>query len=438
MGRDELHAHLATGFGTVARAWAVTRTDGTVFGFTDHDRDLSFEGVTFKADTGLTAKALSQATGLSVDNTEAMGALNDAAIREEDIAAGRFDNAEVVAWLVNWADVAARRVMFRGHIGEVRRGAGAFHAELRGLSEALNLPVGRVYQRPCTAVLGDASCRFDRDTPGYFHVGALEGVEEARVFLCGDLAAFEPGWFQRGRLGMQNGDATGLSAMIKRDHLRPDGTRVIEVWEPLRAAPAVGDFVRLEAGCDKRFATCRLKFNNLLNFQGFPDVPEEDWMTVTPGTGEIRGRREPEMSVVVTAARGWIGTPYVHQASVRGAGCDCLGLLRGVWREVLGAEPERIPAYTRDWSEPQGDERLWRAGLRHLDAKALDEAAPGDVLLFRMRDGAVAKHIGVQAEVGGAPSFVHAYSGHGVIESALTAPWARRIVARFALPLETD
>ncbi|KUF11930.1 DUF2163 domain-containing protein [Pseudoponticoccus marisrubri] len=281
-GQEALHDHLATGQTTVARAWAVTRTDGVRYGFTDHDRDLVFDGITFRADTGLSARALSQATGLSVDNTEAMGALSDAAIREEDIAAGRFDGAEVVAWLVNWADVTARRVMFRGHIGELRRGAGAFHAELRGLTETLNRPVGRAFQKPCTAVLGDDSCRFDLDTPGYVHTGALEDVEEGRVFLFGPLPGFEPGWFQRGRLVVQDGAAHGLSGAIKRDRFREDGRRVIEIWEPLRAPVVPGDSVRIEAGCDKRFETCRLKFNNLLNFQGFPDLPEEDWVTVHP------------------------------------------------------------------------------------------------------------------------------------------------------------
>jgi NlpC/P60 family putative phage cell wall peptidase len=140
------------------------------------------------------------------------------------------------------------------------------------------------------------------------------------------------------------------------------------------------------------------------------------------------------MSEVVAAARGWIGTPYLHQCSTREAGCDCLGLLRGVWREVIGPEPEAIPAYTQDWSEPQGEERLWRAALRHLTPKPLAEEAPGDVLLFRMREGAVAKHLGLQARTGPKASFVHAYSGHGVVESALTPPWERRIVARFAFP----
>lgn len=139
---------------------------------------------------------------------------------------------------------------------------------------------------------------------------------------------------------------------------------------------------------------------------------------------------------VVAAARGWIGTPYRHQAACRGAGCDCLGLLRGVWREVLGPEPERPPAYAPDWSEAARAEALWQAARRHLCPKPLDDAAPGDVLLFRMRDGAVAKHLGIAAWQGGRPGFIHAYSRHGVVESPLSTPWQRRVVARFAFPQE--
>lgn len=141
------------------------------------------------------------------------------------------------------------------------------------------------------------------------------------------------------------------------------------------------------------------------------------------------------MNEVVNEARCWIGTPYRHQASCRGVGADCLGLLRGVWRAQFVAEPEPLPAYSRDWDEAQGQEALWHAAHRHLRAKQIGAEAAGDVLLFRMRQGAVAKHIGIAAEVGGGASFIHAYSGHGVVESALTAPWRRRIVARFAWPV---
>jgi NlpC/P60 family putative phage cell wall peptidase len=138
-------------------------------------------------------------------------------------------------------------------------------------------------------------------------------------------------------------------------------------------------------------------------------------------------------AAVVAEARSWIGTPYVHQASACGHGADCLGLLRGVWRALFGDEPEAMPPYTRDWGEPSGDEILLRAAARHL-APAEGGLAAGDVLLFRMRDRAIAKHLGLAASTGRTPSFIHAYTGHGVVESALSAPWARRIVARYRFP----
>ncbi|WP_296761859.1 peptidase [Sediminimonas sp.] len=153
----------------------------------------------------------------------------------------------------------------------------------------------------------------------------------------------------------------------------------------------------------------------------------------TPGAQEVCGHVSGAQ--VVCAARGWIGTPYRHQASCRGAGADCLGLLRGIWRELFGPEPLPVPAYSRDWSEPQGDERLWRAATEVL--VAVEPGAPwqpGDVLLFRMRAGAVAKHLGIAGVAGAAATFIHAYSGHGVVESPLSAPWRRRVVARFAFP----
>ncbi|MBO9410400.1 MULTISPECIES: NlpC/P60 family protein [unclassified Ruegeria] len=139
---------------------------------------------------------------------------------------------------------------------------------------------------------------------------------------------------------------------------------------------------------------------------------------------------------IVAEARTWLGTPYVHQASCKGAGSDCLGLLRGVWRAVLGPEPESVPSYSMDWSEPQGDERMWQAARRHLTSKAVEDMQPGDVLLFRMRDGRVAKHVGIVSEGGEAPRFIHAYSGHGVVENTLSDPWRRRVVACFGFPLE--
>ncbi len=135
----------------------------------------------------------------------------------------------------------------------------------------------------------------------------------------------------------------------------------------------------------------------------------------------------------VIEARCWIGTPYIHQASVCQIGTDCLGLVRGIWRALYGGEPERVPAYTPDWGEADPGELLWSAGQRLLVPIALAAPlGPGEVLLFRMRAGGAAKHLGLTSAPG---RFIHAYERCGVVETALTVSWERRIVARFAFPI---
>lgn len=272
---------LRTGITNVARAWAVIRKDGMALGFTDHDMPLAFEGVTFAPDSGLTARAVEQSTGLSVDNSEAMGVLRADAITEDDIAAGRYDGATVRFWHVNWANADQHILRFAGTIGEIRRQGGAFHAELRSLAEALNQPMGRVYQRDCPWVLGDARCGFDTSAAGFSHEAAIAACERGTVLRFAALDAFEERWFENGLLTVLDGTAIGCKARIKRDYFR-DGQRVIELWEPLGLIPATGDQVRIMAGCDKRMTTCRLKFGNNVNFGGFPDIPGEDWLMSTP------------------------------------------------------------------------------------------------------------------------------------------------------------
>ncbi len=279
-----LEAHLQSGLTTVCRCWAITRKDGQVFGFTDHDMELRFDGLTFRASTGLTAAAIEQATGLSIDNSEAMGALSNASVREDDIEAGRFDGAEVRAWLVNWAAPEQRVPQFRGSIGELRRAGGAFHAELRGLTDLLNRPLGRIYQKPCTAVLGDSACRFAVSQPGYQVEAEVSGFDGGTSLRLLGGTSSDEAWFERGRLDVISGSANGLWGSIKQDRRTEDG-REITLWASIGGGLAVGDRVRLTAGCDKRMETCRLKFNNFMNFQGFPDLPGEDWVMAVPKKG---------------------------------------------------------------------------------------------------------------------------------------------------------
>ncbi|MCE9650567.1 MAG: C40 family peptidase [Parvibaculum sp.] len=138
---------------------------------------------------------------------------------------------------------------------------------------------------------------------------------------------------------------------------------------------------------------------------------------------------------ILTAARAWIGTPYRHQASCRGAGTDCLGLVRGVWRDLYGEEPETPPPYTPDWAEAPGDdgvrETMAEGARRHLDEIAAGEVRAGDVVLFRMRPGGPAKHAAI---LSAADRMIHAYSGRAVVETALSAWWRKKLAYAFRFP----
>jgi uncharacterized phage protein (TIGR02218 family) len=281
MTREALLEHLTSGTTTVCRAWTITRRDGQVLGFTDHDRDVEIDGVFCRADSGMTARVLQQTTGLSVDNTEAFGALSATSITEADLMAGRFDGAEVRAFLANWQSPGDFIEQFRGYLGEVTRSGGAFKAELRGLSERLNRPHGMAYTPGCSAVLGDSRCGFNLDQPGYSVVTTVEVVDEDRVFALGGVTALDDRWFEGGRFEVVTGLAAGLVGVVKND--RQHGPRrLIELWQSIGAAVTVGDTVRLRAGCDKSANTCRVKFLNFLNFRGFPHIPGEDWLASYP------------------------------------------------------------------------------------------------------------------------------------------------------------
>lgn len=136
-------------------------------------------------------------------------------------------------------------------------------------------------------------------------------------------------------------------------------------------------------------------------------------------------------SAILQEARDWIGTPYRHQASAKGAGCDCLGLVRGVWRALYGGEPETAPAYTPDWAERAGAETLLDAARRHLSEIAISEAAPGDVLLFRMHAQAPVKHCAILDEEA---RIIHAYWGRAVVRSRFAPWWRARCAAAFSFP----
>lgn len=274
---DEFRAAIAGPVTTLCWCWRLERADGLVLGFTDHDRTIAFDGLDYLAGSGLAGSEIPAGLGLSVATQDVAGALAADAITEDDIAAGLYDGARVEIWRVDWRDPGRRALIRAATIGEIRRAGIAFTAELRGLVQALDAPAGRSYQRRCDAQLGDARCRVDVGQPPVRVSGVVVDAAEDRILRLADPDAgpFADGWFRHGRLDWTSGANAGLAGGIRAHRPRPGGIE-IELW--LRAARPVapGDGVRLTAGCDKTFATCRAKFANGPNFRGFPHMPGND------------------------------------------------------------------------------------------------------------------------------------------------------------------
>lgn len=271
-------AHLDSGVTTLCWCWRLTRRDGAVQGFTDHDRDVTFEGTAFEAAAGFSASEINESVGLSVDNLEVTGALSSGALNEDDLAGGRYDDARIEIFRVNWQDPAQRLLMRSGSLGEVRRSGSAFTAEVRGLAHYLQQPKGRLYQYACDADLGDARCKVDLDQPAYTGTATIQTVRSMRTFEVAGLAGFAHDFFTRGLAVFTSGAAAGLKIEVKA-HVKAPGLVRIELWSAAEGPPQTGDTLKLTAGCDKRIETCQTRFANALNFRGFPDMPGNDFVT---------------------------------------------------------------------------------------------------------------------------------------------------------------
>ncbi|MFN4201887.1 MAG: DUF2163 domain-containing protein [Tabrizicola sp.] len=270
-----LQAHLDEGTTTLAWCWRIARTDGVTFGFTDHDRTLSFDGTDFEPESGLTASEVRSGSDLSVDAQDAEGVLSSDRITETDILDGRWDNAEVEVWRVNWADTSQRVLMRRGAIGQIRRGRVAFVAEVRSLAHVLNQTVGRTFQAGCDAALGDTRCGVDLGNPAYRGVGTVISMDRDRAFSAYGLDAFPSGWFSLGQLEWTNGANAGRRVEVLSHETGPEGVVVTLLEVPVRPVESADEFI-IRAGCDKRIATCGTKFSNVANFRGFPHIPGQD------------------------------------------------------------------------------------------------------------------------------------------------------------------
>jgi uncharacterized phage protein (TIGR02218 family) len=263
-----LAAHLAGEVTTLATCWRLERADGWVRGFTDHDRELVVDGLTYVASTGFLPSAIKTASDLSVDNLDVDGFLDDAALRAEDLIAGLFDGARIEVFIVNWADLGQGRMLLRkGFLGEIKRADQRFSAEIRGLSNRLQQTAGKLYSRLCRVDLGSSECGVAlgprTDTYAVTQVIAADTV---RI-----VTARATGFFTFGKATF----TTGANAGAVNEVLLHDG-QTIRLFVPMPRPIVVGDEIVLVAGCDKTPETCNAKFANILNFRGEPHIPGND------------------------------------------------------------------------------------------------------------------------------------------------------------------
>jgi len=274
-----LQDHLDSGGTTLCWCWRITRNDGVAFGFTDHDRDVVFDGTNFEAASGFTGSEITGAVGLNVDTLDVQGALKSDRLSEADLAAGLFDNALIEIYRVNWTEPDLRVLMRYGNLGEVARGATHFACEVRGLAHELQQPQGRIIQYGCDADVGDARCKVNLDQAAFTSGdGVVDALGDSpRSFTASGLDAYANNWFTRGLITWLTGANAGRPAEVKL-HAKSSSGVSLELWQRPSEEIGEGDTFKITAGCDKQFGTCRNKFANTINFRGFPHVPGNDFM----------------------------------------------------------------------------------------------------------------------------------------------------------------
>lgn len=276
----DLHPYywLAYDVVTPAYCWRIERKDGIVLGFTSHDVDLTFNGVTYEARTGFTPTSVDTTNELSVDNMDVDAALSSDRITEDDIAAGLYDYSKITVYLVNWHNLSDRKLILRrGTLGRVNYSKDAFTAEVRGLTEAFQQKSGALYQKLCRADFGDAKCKIN--LANYTYSGTVTRILNDSTFTT--TATQTAGLFDFGILTWTSGDNNGAKCEVKSS--AADGT--IALYLPTSWKPAIGDAFSVSAGCDRNFSTCINKWGNWLNFRGEPYLPGNDYIGGYPVRG---------------------------------------------------------------------------------------------------------------------------------------------------------
>ncbi|MFW0776986.1 MAG: DUF2163 domain-containing protein [Rickettsiales bacterium] len=277
-----LEAHISGEVTTLATCWKLKRRDNVIMGFTNHDKDILFDGVVYRADTGFTPTVVENTSAASVDNLDIEGMISASSITEADILAGLYDFAEIEIFLLNYNDTSQGALKLRrGWLGEVSLHKQQFVAEVRGLTQRLSQTIGELYSPSCRATLGDHRCKVVLS--GHTVTGSVTSVGSTQEFF--DTARTEEsGLFTFGLITFTSGANNGLSMEIKEYYYNVSSGGRIILALPVPYSIDSGDTYSLSKGCDKTITTCFERFDNVVNFRGEPNVPGIDRMLETAGT----------------------------------------------------------------------------------------------------------------------------------------------------------
>ena len=272
-----LKNHISGEVTTTATCWKLTQQSGTVLGFTDNDKDLVVDSVTYVASTSFTPSKVISKSDLDKDGLMVQGVIDSTTITEADILAGKFDFSEVEIFKVNYLDLTQGKLTLRrGWLGTVSFSKNSFIAEINGLTDRLDKTIAEFYSPACRAKLGDGKCQVNMAP--FTKTGTITAVDSRIKF--NDTSRNETaGYFSAGKFTFTSGANDGLSVEVKEFQ-----NGVFTLTLPMPYDISVGDSYVAEAGCDKSFATCKTRFSNAINFRGEPHIPGIDRAMQTAGT----------------------------------------------------------------------------------------------------------------------------------------------------------
>lgn len=264
---------------TLIYCYKITLQDGTILGFCDHDQDISFESQNYIATSAVRGSAIEASSDLAVDDMEISGIIDSNIIKEQDVLAGRYDQALVEVFILDYTDLSAGKMIVQnGYIGEIKIQGERFVAEIRGLSQKLSQPIGKLYSPNCRAKLGDSKCSIN--ISNFSHSGTVTSVTSRAIFTDSNLSWANSGYWNYGIIEFTSGANNGIKIEVKNSST--DGSFILALSAPFDIS--IGDEFIARAGCDKRLSSCINKFSNAVNFRGEPHIPGIDKMLKTSTT----------------------------------------------------------------------------------------------------------------------------------------------------------